>query len=178
MKGIVFNLLEEVVRRGYGEQVWDDLLDAAGADGSYTALGTYSDAEIVGLVGAASQALRLPPREVLRWFGREAMGLMAERFPGLFEPHRSARPFILSVNSIIHPEVRKLYVGAACPYIDLREEPDGTLTVGYRSMRRMCGLAQGFMEGAAAHYGERIAVEHRQCMEGGDAKCTMAVSWS
>jgi hypothetical protein len=177
MKGIVFNLLEEVVRRQYGERTWDDLLDAAGADGSYTALGTYSDAEIVGLVDAASSALGLAPREVLRWFGREAMGLMAERFPGLFKEHRSSRPFILSVNSIIHPEVRKLYVGAACPYIDLREEGDGTLTVGYRSARQMCGLAQGFMEGAAAHYGETIAVDHRQCMGSGDPKCTMAVTW-
>ena len=27
MKGIVFNLLEAVVRRDYGEDAWDDLLD-------------------------------------------------------------------------------------------------------------------------------------------------------
>ena len=29
MKGIVFNLLEEVVRREYGEDTWDSLLEAA-----------------------------------------------------------------------------------------------------------------------------------------------------
>jgi hypothetical protein len=178
MKGIVFNLLEEVVRQQFGEDTWDDLVDAAEASGAYTALGSYSDAEIVGLVGAASKVLDKPPREVLRWFGRSAMPLMAERFPTLFEPYRSSRDFILSVNSVIHPEVRKVYVGAACPYIDLREEADGTLTVGYRSARRMCGLAQGFMEGAAAHFGDTIAIEHRQCMDGGDAKCTLAVSWA
>jgi hypothetical protein len=178
MKGIVFNLLEEVVRRDLGEATWDNLLDAAEASGSYTSLGTYSDAEIASLVGAASSALGKSPREVLRWFGREAMGLMAGRFPTLFDAHRSSRPFILSVNSIIHPEVRKLYVGAACPYIDLHEEDDGTLMVGYRSARRMCGLAHGFMEGAAAHYGETIVVEHRQCTDNGDARCMMAVAWS
>ena len=30
MKGVVFNLLEQVVVREYGENVWDDLLDATG----------------------------------------------------------------------------------------------------------------------------------------------------
>ena len=35
MKGIVFNLLQEVVTQHYGEDVWDDLIDAAGVDGVY-----------------------------------------------------------------------------------------------------------------------------------------------
>ena len=33
MKGVVFNLLEQVVVREYGENVWDDLLDTAGTGG-------------------------------------------------------------------------------------------------------------------------------------------------
>jgi len=33
MKGIVFNLLEEVVVRQHGETTWDDLLDATGLQG-------------------------------------------------------------------------------------------------------------------------------------------------
>ncbi|MBN3851729.1 heme NO-binding protein, partial [Paraburkholderia sp. Ac-20342] len=36
MKGIVFNLLEELVRREHGEDAWDDLLDAAHVQGAYT----------------------------------------------------------------------------------------------------------------------------------------------
>ena len=35
MKGIVFNLLEEVVTREYSADTWDDLLEAAGVNGSY-----------------------------------------------------------------------------------------------------------------------------------------------
>ena len=38
MKGIVFNLLEEVVTEAYGADAWDSLLDAAGLDGAYTSL--------------------------------------------------------------------------------------------------------------------------------------------
>ena len=57
MKGIVFNLLEDLVVRDHGEDAWDDLLEEAGSDGAYTSLGSYDDAELLALVGAASTAL-------------------------------------------------------------------------------------------------------------------------
>ena len=178
MKGVVFNLLAETVSNAHGEEAWDGLLAAAGLDGAYTSLGSYPDEQMFSLVAVAAEVLGISRNEVLRWFGRSAMPMLATRYGVFFEGHRSARSFLFSVNDIIHPEVRKLYVGAACPYIDLHEEDDGTLMVGYRSARRMCGLAHGFMEGAAAHYGETIVVEHRQCTDNGDARCMMAVAWS
>jgi len=41
MKGIVFNLLEEVVTTHHGSDTWDLLLDTARLDGAYTSLGSY-----------------------------------------------------------------------------------------------------------------------------------------
>ena len=87
MKGIVFNLLETLVTRDHGADAWDDLLDAAGVDGSYTSLGSYPDAELVALVGAASEALDLAPEQVTRWFGRSSMPLFATTHPHFFEGH-------------------------------------------------------------------------------------------
>src|SRR5262245_24656079 len=112
MKGIVFNLLEAVVVANHGEDVWDALLDAAGVTGSYTSLGSYPDEEMGKLVVAAASALALPANDVLRWFGQQAMPVLAQRYPGFFTPHATTRPFILSLNNIIHPEVRKVYPGA------------------------------------------------------------------
>ncbi|MEY9199367.1 hypothetical protein ABIA16_004546 [Sinorhizobium fredii] len=81
--------------------------------------------------------------EVLRWFGERAMPILQERYPALFEDHSSARNFILSVNNIIHPEVRKLYSGASCPFFHFRESDNGrTVTMGYESSRKMCDLAR------------------------------------
>ena len=67
MKGVVFNLLEAVVEEEHGEAAWDGLLDATGLDGSYTSLGNYPDADLVGLVGAASgpEALRAVTKVLL-----------------------------------------------------------------------------------------------------------------
>ena len=50
MKGVVFNLLEEVVTERHGDAVWDTLLDASGLVGSYTSLGSYPDEEMEKLV--------------------------------------------------------------------------------------------------------------------------------
>ena len=178
MKGIVFNLLEEVVRREHGENVWDLLLDKAGASGSYTSLGNYSDDEMAALVSAAAGALGQPASEVLRWFGREAMKELAAKYPVFFAPHTSSRSFVLSVNKIIHPEVRKLYTGATCPFFQFREGDDGLLSMTYRSPRKLCYLAEGFVEGAAAHYGDCVDFQHAMCLHRGDDRCVFEIRWS
>lgn len=177
MKGIVFNLLEEVVTRHRGADAWDALLEGADLDGVYTSLGSYPDEHIYRLVGAASEALGMPPFDVLRWFGREAMPALASRYLAYFTPHASTRPFILSVNAIIHPEVRKIYPGADVPTFGFHDDADGTLLMTYRSPRRLCALAHGFIEGAAAHFGESLDVDHLDCMHRGDPECRCRITF-
>ena len=177
MKGIIFNLLEEVVTTEFGEATWDQLLDNAGLDGAYTSLGSYDDAEVVALVDVAAATLKIAPHEVLRWFGLRAMPLLATRYPGFFGTHASARSFLLTLNNIIHPEVRKLYPGATPPVFDFDNAPDGALVIGYNSSRRLCALAEGFMQGAAEFYQERADIQQSQCMHDGAAKCVFKVKF-
>jgi hypothetical protein len=178
MKGVVFNLLEEVVTAHHGADAWDMLLDHADVAGAYTSLGSYPDVHMHKLVMAASSALSITPNEVLRWFGHEAMPLLAQRYPLFFSAHASTRPFLESLNSIIHPEVRKIYPGADVPVFDFQDGDDGALLMGYSSARKLCALAQGFAEGAATHYGEQLAFRHLACMQHGDDKCLFHISFS
>ena len=178
MKGIVFNLLQESVSRQYGESTWDALLDAAGLDGAYTALGTYDDGEALKLVGAASSALQSSPDDVLRWFGRSAMPLLATSYPQFFEPHESTRSFLLTLNQIIHPEVRKLYPGADVPTFEFDTSDEQGLTIGYMSARKFCSFAEGLIEGAAEHFGEKVSIAQPGCMLRGDDKCLIVCSFA
>jgi hypothetical protein len=177
VKGVVFNLLEEVVCREYGESAWDELLEAADVGGAYTSLGSYADEDLLSLVAAASSALDKPRDEVLRWFGRKALPLLADKYPEFFADHTSARPFVLSLNGIIHPEVRKLYPGADVPVFDFDTSSDEVLVMGYDSSRKLCAFAEGLIEGAASHYGERAEIGHPQCMNRGDEKCILEISF-
>lgn len=176
MKGIIFNLLQDVVVAAHGDRMWDDLLERAGLDGVYTSLGSYDDDELMRLVSAAGSALSLTDDEVLRWFGQRAIPGMANRWPAFFAPVHTTIPFLRTLNSVIHPEVRKLYAGAYCPHFDFSSPADGSLLIGYRSPRRLCGLAHGFILGAGDHYRESLSVLHLECMHAGADRCVVSVT--
>lgn len=182
MKGIIFNLFEEVLTQELGEKAWDDVLDRAGLEGSYTSLGNYSDQEFLALLRATPKTDGVDDRELLRWFGRISVPLLAERYPVFFDGHASTRSFLLTLNDIIHPEVRRLYPGADVPVFDFNPVPglevgeDG-LTVGYRSPRRLCALAEGFIQGAAEHFGEHVTIEQPECMSRGDERCALVCTF-
>jgi hypothetical protein len=175
MKGIVFNLLEEVVRRAYGENTWDALLEAAGLDGVYTSLGNYPHEELLQLVTAASPALQMHPEAIICWFGRHAIALLVERYPEFFDAHTTTRSFLLTLNDVIHPEVRKIYPGADVPMFTYDTSSDAVLRMQYQSARKLCMFGQGLIEGAAAHYGEAVSIEHPRCMNRGDDQCEFRV---
>ncbi len=178
MKGIVFNLLNEVVIQEHGEDAWDVLLEASHLSGSYTALGNYPDEEIFQIVRAASEEFKLSPGEVLRWFGRRSLPILANRYPKFFEGHEDTRSFLLTLNTIIHPEVRKLYSGADVPEFEFDNTSKDVLVMGYRSRRKLCALAKGFIEGAGVCYREHITIEEQQCMHDGHEKCLLQVTFS
>ena len=164
--------------QAHGEPVWDDLLEAAGLEGSFTSLGNYPDEDLFKLVNAACSALKKTPDEVLRWFGVQALPLLAQKYPAFFEKHPSTRPFVLTLNAIIHPEVRKLYPGAQPPTFGFDTSSADVLVMNYRSKRKLCALAEGFLEGASAHFGERIHIEHPLCMHRGDESCRLELSFA
>jgi hypothetical protein len=174
MKGIVFNLLQEIVCAEHGEDNWEEMLHKAGANGAYTSLGNYPDAEFMDLVGAAASALAMTPDGIVLWFGRRALPLLAQKYPEFFEGH-STRSLLLSLNDIIHPEVRKIYPDADVPSFDYDTSLPDELLMSYRSRRMLCTLGQGLVEGAAAHYGEHATFEHLSCTRRGDAQCQFRI---
>jgi hypothetical protein len=177
LKGIIFNVFEQLVARDRGEDAWDRLLEESGLDGAYTSLGSYADTDLSKLIEAGSAAWGVPADELVRWLGREALPLFAERYPEFFDPHGTTAGFLLTLNEIIHPEVRKLYPGADVPVFDYSAS-DHRLTMGYRSERKLCMFGEGLIEGAAAHYGESATIQQPSCMNRGDDGCVLEISFS
>ena len=176
MKGIIFNLVEEVVTNDHGHDAWDDILAAADVHGAYTAVGSYSDDELLAIVGAASRATGLSEDDVLRHVGRQSVPPLAQRYPEFFSLHRDVRTFLPSLNSVIHPEVRKLYPGAQPPHFGISNDEQGGILMEYHSHRGMCRLAEGLTLGAADHYGQSASIEHVQCKRDGAAHCVLRVT--
>jgi hypothetical protein len=178
VKGIIFNLAEDVVSREHGDVMWDDILDAAGVGGSYTSLGSYPDSDLFAIIAAAAKRLDTDPDSVLRHVAEGAMPLLAERYPQFFSPHQDTCSFVLTLNDIIHPEVRKLYPGAGVPTFTYDQVDANTVTMGYSSERRLCVLAEGFVRGAARHYGQQVKLDQPTCMLRGDDECLLRCEFS
>ena len=177
MKGVVFNLLERATAESHGEDLWDDVLAVAGLDGAYTSLGSYPDAHLSRLVAAISEATEKPPDDVIRWLGRSAMPHLAASNPRFFEPHADTRDFLLTLNDIIHPEVRKLYPGADVPDFEMHVDADGGMRIRYDSHRKMCAFAEGLIQGAAAYYGQEVSISQPRCMNRGDESCDLELTF-
>lgn len=178
MKGMLFNLLADIVRRDYGEDAWDALLDTAGLDGVYTSIGNYPDADMARLVAAASAQLGLPADDVVRWFGRGSLPLLADLHPDFFRQHHNTRSFLLTLNHVIHPEVRKLYPGAGAPQFDYDTSDSEILLMGYTSTRHLCAFGEGLIEGAATYFGEAVRLDQPECSKRGDTRCVFRMSFA
>ena len=50
------------------------------------------------------------------------------------------------------------------------------LLMHYKSPRKLCSLAEGFIEATAAHYAEELSLDQPECMKRGDDKCLLRMS--
>ena len=85
MKGVLMNVVEEAVSAEWGDDMWDDLLADCDLQGAYTALGNYSDAELIELAEAASARLDAPLDDVVRILGRLSFPPLIGRYPVFLE---------------------------------------------------------------------------------------------
>lgn len=176
MKGVIFNVVEEVVTEAYGADTWDALLDAAGVDGAYTALGNYDDVQLVALVDAAASALDTTTDEVLRIVGRAGFAKLSARYPHFVASHATSRTVLQELNSVIHPQVLSLYPGASVPEFSVAGD-DAQLVLLYTSARGLCHLAEGLAEGLADAFGEDVAIHQSTCRHRGDETCQIVVDY-
>ncbi|MEZ5100036.1 MAG: heme NO-binding domain-containing protein [Thermoleophilia bacterium] len=176
MKGVVFNLLEDVVTQGHGADAWDAILDAAGADGAYTSLGDYADEELERILASAAGALGLPADDVLRVFGREAAPRFLARYP-FHDGHASAAAFLATLDDVVQPQVAQIFRGSSPPRLD--PELDGRqLVLRTASTRGLCAVLEGMVEGVAGLFGEVATIEQASCVRRGDACCTLVCSFA
>lgn len=176
MKGVVFNILEDMVTEQGGLLMWQKVLDKAGVEGGYTAVSTYSDDELFSVVGAVVEELNVPAEEVISAFGVYMFGQLARRYPVFTESCSDFFSFLESIDSVIHLEVKKLMTETNLPSIRCTRESDTQLLMDYRSPRKLCILAEGLIYGAAEHYGCKIKIDHPVCMHKGADHCDLQVS--
>ncbi len=171
MKGAIFKLFEDFVTTAHGPDAFDDLLDITELQtvGPIVGPGTYPAEDLLALVGSAVTAYEQPVDDLLRAFGRHAFPALARSIPelmvGLDDPHT----FLMSLESVIHTEVRKLDHEANPARFAATEVASDELLLGYESGFGLFPLVEGFLDGLGDWYGtplhhERVSTDGTNAM--------------
>lgn len=176
MKGVIFNVLEDMVISQCGMQTWNDILDEqVSGTGVYTASESYPDEELFGLVESVADKLEMPMADVISTFGTYMFHQLATRYPVFLNQSDNLRDFLISVGSVIHIEVQKLYDNPNLPTFSYDTSRDDQLIMRYKSPRKLCVLAEGLMRGASEYYKTPIEIDHPVCMHKGSDHCDLVV---
>jgi hypothetical protein len=176
VKGVIFNVLEELVIEKAGMECWNNILQNVESDGIYTSGDSYPDEELFGIVTEICKALNLDMPTVVGIFGEYLFDQLDARHPTFVQNSTDLKSFLISVDTVIHGEVLKLYQNPNLPQFKYIDNGDKNLTMHYTSPRKLCILAEGLIRGAAKRFGNEIHIEHPVCMHNGSEHCVFHVS--
>lgn len=161
MKGIVFNLFERFVDEKLGPEAFEAIVDATDlvTKEPFVGPGNYPDADLFALVATTCRLHGITLVDALRAFGRFAFDHLAKTVPDLVSCHAHPKPFLMSLGSIIHVEVKKLYPSARPPEIESIDLGPGKMRLVYASPRCLGELAYGLLEGARDHFGAPFTID-------------------
>lgn len=174
MKGIVFAVFQKMVEEQDGLKTWDKVVRETDLEsgGCYTASATYPDRELSGIVGTFAKLKNLTADAVVRAFGKYMLKALSAKYAVFFRD-TTLKPFLVSVDEVIHKEVLKLHPGAELPEFRYEDPGEGRLVMLYKSKRKLCALAEGLIQGAAEHFGEPVEITHSECMHRGAERCRL-----
>ncbi len=171
MKGIVFNLLEQFITDSFGEEKYEEILSQCTLKTKepFVGPGSYPDDDLMAIVSKSVELLGIDIADALRKFGRYCFLKLAEKFPDFVRLHNHPKPFLKTVESIIHVEVRKLLKDAKPPEFVYDESDPDNLIIKYQSKRKLCQFMEGMIEGVGDYYKSPIQYKQNTCMlEDGD----------
>ena len=174
MKGVIFNVVQEVVEDAFGPDAWDEIVRRSGVDGAYTSLGSYPDAELGSLVTAAAEVAGVTEPEALVLVGRKGFARLGGRHAELLDGADSWMDVLAQLDGIIHPEVQKIYPDAEVPSFRT-SSGDRTMQLRYESSRNLCPLAEGLILGLGDHFATELTVDHLEGVHRGDDSCVLEV---
>lgn len=180
MKGIIFNIIENFILEKYGEETFDAIIANCQLETTepFVGPGTYSDNDMLEILRSATDKLGIDTASILRLIGQYSFSQLAGRYPNFVEPHDDAKKFLMTVDGIIHVEVRKLYQETQLPVFQYHDISQNSLTITYYSKRKLYTFMEGLIEGVAQHFGVNIHQNHKIFEKDGEEFCNFNLKFS
>jgi len=166
MKGVIFNMLEEFVIEVSDEETFEEIYEECEfvSQGPFIGPGTYPDEDFLQMANKAIAKLGIAPADALRAFGKWSFPKLAEKVPPSFVDFEHPKDFLLTVERVIHAEVRKLYTNANPPRFEFEDPEPNKLIIYYISERQLHDFMDGLIEGVGEHFKTEISTT-RECLQ-------------
>lgn len=155
---MVFNIAEKYIIEHYGEDTFDDILDVCELETKepFVGPGTYPDADLIEIVIKSSAKLGMSVPDFLKELGRYSFGKLRDRHPEFVTPFNHPKPFLKTVEGVIHVEVKKLIQGVSLPTFQYQDPAEDELIITYYSKRKLYPFMEGLINGVADHFNTSV----------------------
>ena len=170
MHGILLLELKKYFDAALGADLWLRLgSELAQEPPVYTPNQQYPDQDAIALIMAAGNHTGRSVATLLEGFGEFVAPELATMYADVVQPGWTTLDWIEHTVPLLHRVARDH--GAAPPTLVWERTGRNTLTLRYRSHRRMCRMARGIIHGLARRNHERIRVTESDCMLTGQPEC-------
>lgn len=169
MKGIVFTEFLDLVETKFGFEMVDTIINEATlpSNGIYTAVGTYSFAEMLSLLTILSKETSLPIDTLLLVYGEHFFSVVEKSYPTFLLQYKEPIEMLSSIEDHIHVEVRKIYPDAELPTFTVVEKTADSLVMIYKSTRAMHAFGRGLMNKTFEHFNTKATILVEKLKENG-----------
>ncbi len=164
MLGIVFTSLIDMLEEKVSPDFADDVLEEANLEneGAFTSVGYYPFSEMQKIVGVLVEKTGTSAEKLLYDFGYYLFDKLAKAHGQVLAGRKNILDLLQCLDDDIHVQVRKLYPDADLPNFTVLATTENTMALKYHSTRELYSLAEGLMDAAADHFGNKI---HREMIK-------------
>ena len=169
MKGIVFTEFLDLVEDKFSLEMVDTILNQSElpSNGVYTAVGTYSFAEMVSLLTNLSKETGLSIDQLLLVYGEHFFTVVEKSYPSFLTQYTDPIEMLSSIENHIHVEVRKIYPDAELPTFTVVKKTKDSLVMIYKSSRAMHAFGRGLMNKTFEHFNTKATILVEKLKENG-----------
>lgn len=179
MKGIILNITEQFLKEKFGEDLLAEVRNDSvlSTQTYFSGPGTYPDADWMELVHKASAILRMTVIELQISLGNFTFMQLAEKFPQFVTPYKHPKDFLLTVEHMIHVDVRKMYADSNPPRFLYADNSANELTITYISERKLYAFMEGILNGVQEYFKVPFMQEQFVYIEDGVEQCDFRLTF-
>ncbi len=177
MKGVIFLIAKETLKKYLGDLVWQEIAKEVGIENKvFLAPNDYPDELFYKLLDVTAKKVKKSPEETQEWLGEKIVPELRRVYGLYFITHKNAKDFLKSVGGV-HSTITSHLPGAKPPKFEYEEPSPDKLIMRYFSKRKLCSFMKGIIRGVGDYYRTGILIEEKKCMKKGDNYCEFELTF-